>query len=272
MNIYGEDTEKEILNENYSKKTLNWLITKMSINTKKDFYKNDPRGIETIPSLKQHIDGYLENNIEFSENIIKDPKFFEILKTSSILNFRRRINLLEDNNKYPYFIESQVKKYYESILSTYNQETKLFTCYEEILEDQDKYYEYLKDHDNYLTGGATVIRENRRNKEKYIKTTNKKVSEIVIDYLFQDNIYNVWHNINQMINYISKLDEKTSPVSKENLIFYKNILLVNERGETMKLRTRFAFVGLSCLYFTPAASSILLDEDIDFVSWYLSER
>lgn len=235
MNINGEELEKEILNEHYSQNTLCWLITTMSMKTKKDFYKNDPRAIQTLPTIKRYISSYLDNDMEFSSEIIKDPKFFEILKTPSILDFRKRINLLEDNNKYPYYIESQVKKYYEDLLSTYNQETKLFTCYEEILDDQDKYYEYLRDHDNYLTGGATVIRENRRDKEKYIKTTNKKVSEIVVDYLFQDNIYNVWHNINQMINYISKLDEKISPVSKENLMFYKNILQIDKQSPEEKI-------------------------------------
>ena len=37
--------------------------------------------------------------------------------------------------------------------------------------------------------------------------TSKKISEVVIDALFSDNIYNVWINIREMIRYNNKLDK-----------------------------------------------------------------
>ena len=50
------------------------------------------------------------------------------------------------------------------------------------------------------------------------KETNKKISEIIIDALFSDNIYNVWLNIKEMLRYNKGLTKKFIKDMYENNI------------------------------------------------------
>lgn len=54
--------------------------------------------------------------------------------------------------------------------------------------------------------------------------TSKKISEVVIDALFSDNIYNVGINIREMIRYNNKLDKNDKVLDDDRVAFYKMIL------------------------------------------------
>ncbi len=54
--------------------------------------------------------------------------------------------------------------------------------------------------------------------------TSKKISEVVIDALFSDNIYNVGINIREMIRYNNKLDKNDKALDDDRVAFYKMIL------------------------------------------------
>ena len=217
--------EEDLLSEEYSIKTLNWLLDKMTKEVKSNFFLTDSRAPLTIPNLKKNLNSYIVHGIKYGNQMITHPDFFEMLKGPSLLQFRQYINIVEDNCNDPHYIETKLKKYYESLIETYNPETKLFSCYDEILLDDDKYYESRND--GYLLN-SEVKWTNGQNRKKYIDTTNKKLSELIVDYLFQDTIFNVWHNINQMINYTKNLDEKEMPVRLEHLRFYELILRIDD--------------------------------------------
>ena len=54
--------------------------------------------------------------------------------------------------------------------------------------------------------------------------TSKKISEVVVDALFCDNIYNVWLNIKEMLRYNDKLSDNKKVLDKAKVEFYKLIL------------------------------------------------
>ena len=53
---------------------------------------------------------------------------------------------------------------------------------------------------------------------------NRKISEVVVDALFCDNIYNVWLNIKEMLRYNSKLDDEDKVLDNNKIEFYQMIL------------------------------------------------
>ena len=53
---------------------------------------------------------------------------------------------------------------------------------------------------------------------------NRKISEVVVDALFCDNIYNVWLNIKEMLRYNSKLDAEDKVLDNDKIDFYQMIL------------------------------------------------
>ena len=239
-NLYSEfymlsidkDFEDELLKEDYSIQTLSWLLDKVSKDAKSKFFQNDTRAPLIIPTIKEQVDSYIIHGIKYGSHMIKHPDFFEMLKGPSLLRFRQLINILEDNCSDPHYIETKLQEYYEKIIETYNPETKLFSCYDEILSDDEKYYE--SPNNGYLVN-YEVKWSNGQNKEKYIDTTNKKLSELIVDYLFQDTIFNVWHNINQMLKYSRTLKEYESPVPKERLKFYELILKIDKISPEEKI-------------------------------------
>ena len=224
--------EDELLKEDYSIQTLSWLLDKVSKEAKSKFFQTDPRAPLTIPTIKEQVDSYITYGIKYGNHMIKHPDFFEMLKGPSLLRFRQLINILEDNCSDPHYIETKLQAYYETIIETYNPETKLFSCYDEILSDEDEYYK--SQNDGYLVN-SDVKWANGQKKEKYIDTTNKKLSELIVDYLFQDTIFNVWHNINQMLNYSRRLKDDECPVPKERLRFYELILKIDKISPEEKI-------------------------------------
>ena len=226
MYIY-EENAKFIINQDYSIQTLMWLIDKMPNNIIEEFYLNDNRAELTLPYLK-NIDSYLEKGIKFGNKVIKNPNFFELLKSDSLMDFRKRINDIEDNCDDPNFIEEKRKRYYDELINSYNQETNLFKIYEQRLNNPDLELEQLPPPiDSYIMN-PIVQYECFLDKEKYIEQTNLKLSEIIVDALFQDNIYNVWINIKELLHYDNYLETFEKIITKENLEFYKLILEIDK--------------------------------------------
>ena len=182
---YTNDNMKYAIGENFSLKTIIWLLDKMPRELASDFFQNDPRAISVIPYLKDDIDNYLYKGVLFGEKIIKNPNFFEILKSKSMIKFRERVAILENLCDDPHYIENKAKEY-----------------------DNELIYKY----------------KNEANQTYRTKEMNLNISEVIVDALFEDNIYNVWINIKELLNYNSCLSDEEKVVSKENVEFYKIIL------------------------------------------------
>lgn len=200
------------------------------------FFENDKRAVYLIERF--NILPLISKEIKFNDNILKKKEFFEMLKSVSFINFRKNINAVEKNNN-PIFIEKHLEKYYEEIISQYNSDTGMFREYYDILNNIDilfdesvkdnyivnedikekarKYVEYDSDYNLIISDMEAIIL-------LFKDETSKKISEVVIDVIFKDNIYNVWLNIKEMLRYNEMLSEDEKILDENKIKFYNLIL------------------------------------------------
>jgi len=222
------ENQKKLLSENLNKDTIYKLLSKLNIEVLNEFFQNDKRAIEYIPYI--NIISYAESGVVFSDKIVDRIDFFERLKSSSFVTFRQNINIIEKNNN-PLIIEKRVKRYYEELLSSYNPKTGLFSDYEVIVNNPRIKF---RNKDDFILSNDLILdihemlRKNYDSKEQileYLKrTTSKKITEIVVDALFQDNYYNVCLNIKEMLRFNESLDDKEKILDDEKVKFYNTIL------------------------------------------------
>lgn len=226
-----EDDQIRLLNENISNETIIKIVPMLRPNVLTNFFKNNIRAREIYQ--KFNVTSLAEKGTVFSDDILKSKKFFDLLKSTSFIEFRNNINTIEQTNQ-PIFIEERLKDYYDELINSYNKETGLFKEYDNILNTPLSIKRYNK-FDFILSGELyyNLHRIIKNNKELIVETeikeilkneTSKKLSEIIIDAIFQDNIYNVYLNIDEMIRYNSKLEDKEKVLDKDKLEFYKFIL------------------------------------------------
>ena len=81
--------------------------------------------------------------------------------------------------------------------------------------------------------------------------TSKKISEVVIDALFSDNIYNVGINIREMIRYNNKLNKNDKALDDDRVAFYKMILDFDNISskDKIKLFNEFKDRNFSLIYY-----------------------
>ena len=211
------------------------------------FFQNDKRALYlynkfSIPTLAKA-------GVKFSDEILKKKELFELLKDKSLIIFRNNINNIEKHNN-PSIIEDRVQKYYEDILSLYSSDYDMFTGYRELLDNPsrivnwDKNVSYLFDFDilNKLTSLLRIDDDgnyyflDKEEIEKFLRSeTSKKMSEVIIDALFQDNIYNVWLNVNEMLRYNSGLDFHEKVLDNDKIYFYNSVINFDNLSNINKL-------------------------------------
>lgn len=69
-----------------------------------------------------------------------------------------------------------------------------------------------------------------------LKNTKEKISEIVVDGLFKDSIYNVWINIKEILRFHKQLQDKEKILSKEKIDFYQKILDIDALSNSDKIK------------------------------------
>lgn len=228
--------EEQLLKEEFPVETLLWLIERMSIEAISDFFENNARAELVIPYFEHNqINKYMGSGVKFGNKIIRNKDFFELLKCESLITFRERINYIEDHCDNPHFIEEQRVKYYEYLLNCYNPETGLFLIYEEILNHPNIAYEKLKENKDEYIISTEIMHLCRGDKNQYLNITSQKLSEIIIDALFQDNIYNTWINIKELLRFESHLSKKEKTLDKEKLDFYNLILNIDSYPNNKKI-------------------------------------
>lgn len=195
-----------------------------------DFFQNNPLG--KLYYKDAHI---LGRNITVSDEILHSQDFFDLLKSRSLIDFRYNINLLMKNNP-SYIIDKRTNEYYDFLLNELDLENGAFKVYNDIISHDDVYDINIPTTDKYILNDKLLYKSSSLSileREKFFKDlTLKKVSEIIIDYLFRDNLYNVLLNINEILNY-----EKTSEtkiINTDNLKFYELIM----KFDTLSLREK----------------------------------
>lgn len=226
-----------ILKEDYPIKILyEMIVQNLSLKKQQEFFESDQRAELVIPYLTHtKINHYLQADFKFSNNIIKNPNFFELLKTDSLIQFRYIINQFLHHCNNPHYIEEKVRKYYESLIDSYQPESGLFKQYEEILQNETiDYKDLINNKDPYIFN-IKMQNKNIINYEILKEETSLKLSELIVDYLFQDNIYNVWINIKELLRYNEYLNEEEKILSKSMIEIYNMILNIDKYPNNLKI-------------------------------------
>lgn len=177
--------------------------------------------------------------LDEDKDIVYQDSFFEMIKETSLLEFRKNIDIIQ--SYYPsLYLEMKIDKYYDKILSNFDYSSSLFSSYEDLLKCfKENNYSVLNDYsnENYLINREILLKLDsfRFYKDGYeracdylFKMTNLKVSEIVVDGLFGDSIYNVWLNIREMLNFHNKLTNEEKVLEQDNIKFYCDILNIDK--------------------------------------------
>ena len=83
------------------------------------------------------------------KNIVYQDNFFKMIKETSLLEFRKNVNIIQSYNP-SLFLEMKIDKYYDEILSTFNCSSGLFLVYEKLLKCfRENNYSVLNDYSNY---------------------------------------------------------------------------------------------------------------------------
>lgn len=222
-----DDNLLVLIADNFSGDSINYL------------FQTDKRA--TYLFTKLNIKRLLDTDVIFPENILNDSKFFDMLKEKSLISFRTNINNVERKNL-PEPIEYQLKKYYEELISSYNQEYNMFNDYVNIINTANRLNNEINFNSYILDFNAkNIYKEYLKKKdpkifEEYKILTSKKLSEIIIDALFQDNIYNVFYNIKEMFRFNNKLSPAEQILDTEKQKFYKLIINIDNITNEEKIK------------------------------------
>lgn len=256
--------------------TLVHLINSFYYEVKSYFFKNDKRALYLYDRFD--IPFLCKAGVQFSDNLLKKSEFFDMLKDKSLIVFRTNIDNVERCNN-PIWIESKVDEYYRSILSLYSSEYNMFSVYKQILDNPglivnlDKNVSYLFNYDiidklmNMLRmdNDGNYSFDNKNELELFmINETSKKMSEVIIDHLFKDNIYNVWLNIKEMIRYNNGLNTDKKILDNDKVCFYKSILDFDNLSNINKLSFYNSFKNKNV--------SLMFYEDLKMVKEYAYDR
>lgn len=237
LSLINKDNQKALLGENFSDDIILKLIGYFNIDTLSYFFLNDRRSIDLFEKIP-NINGYINSGVKFNDSILSSQRFFNRLKSSSFVIFRKNINTVETYNN-PIMIEQKLKKYYDELISSYDSEEDMFGEYWDVLNNPSLLYNYY-DKDTFIFSYDIVLLFEKylscddddnlyfKDRDALIQIlkmeTSKKISEVVIDALFSDNIYNVGINIREMIRYNNKLDKNDGALDDDRVAFYKMIL------------------------------------------------
>lgn len=237
LSLINKDNQKALLGENFSDDIILKLTGYFNIDTLSYFFLNDRRSIDLFEKIP-NINGYINSGVKFNDSILSSQRFFNRLKSSSFVIFRKNINTVETYNN-PIMIEQKLKKYYDELISSYDSEEDMFGEYWGVLNNPSLLYNYY-DKDTFIFSYDIVLLFEKylscddddnlyfKDRDALIQIlkmeTSKKISEVVIDALFSDNIYNVGINIREMIRYNNKLDKNDKTLDDDRVAFYKMIL------------------------------------------------
>ena len=244
------DNQYKLLKEPLKEKTLIIIIPYLDARVKSFFFKNDKRAYEIFQYF--NVSQLAKEGVLFSCEIINSPIFFELLKRETLIDFRINVNNVLRYNP-SIFILEKIDKYYDIMIDSYIESTDMFSCYYEYIEEfkkntkiNKKYCDYF--FDDYIFYKLEELQEydfftgkfgfNNMDKvyQFFSKETGIRLSEIIVDSLFQDNIYNVWLNIKEMLRY-HKLLDKEEQILNENIVsFYDMILNIDKLNNSDKIK------------------------------------
>ena len=238
--------QRKILKENISDTVIIYILPKFKEEIISNFFEKDLRARYLFD--KFNIKDFVLRGVKFDDEIVKKKEFFDMLKQEDFAVFRSVINEAEKNNNVD-IIERRVHTYYNEIINSYDKRVGVFKEYLEIINNPNfvvshKNRSYIIDDNIAFEIGRYKDLDSNGNKIIYDRDglinflkdlTNKKLSEVIVDALFEDNIYNVWLNIKEMLRYNGKLSDKDRVIDKEKEEFYGMILDIDNISSEDKI-------------------------------------
>lgn len=237
FNFSSVNSEDKIrlLGEKFSDETIIKLIDYFDAKAKSYFFLNDKRAIY----LYKKATGFtnlIRSGVRFSRDILLQNDFFDMLKHSNFSEFRRNINAVEKYND-PLIIQSKLAKYYDELVNEYDRDRGIFRYYGEILDNPSllksrKRDDFIFNFDvkymfspymDYDNDGNIFFENSDELLDKLKSITSLKLSEVIVDALFCDSIYNVWLNIREMLRYNEKMIPSDRIIADERVSFYELI-------------------------------------------------
>ncbi len=237
FNFSSVNSEDKIrlLGEKFSDETIIKLIDYFDDKAKSYFFLNDKRAIY----LYKKVSGFtnlIRSGVRFSRDILLQNDFFDMLKHSNFSEFRRNINAVEKYND-PLIIQSKLSKYYDELINEYDKDRGIFKYYGNVFDNPSLLKENMRDdfifnfdvryvftsYIDYNDDGKLVLKNSDELLDKLKNITSLKLSEVIVDALFCDNIYNVWLNIREMLRYNEKMIPSDRIIADERVSFYELI-------------------------------------------------
>ena len=220
-----------LLKEEFNDDVLAGIVNNCTSEVIQFFVTNDKR-IERIYS-KLNIFGFQYKEIKFSEEFLHNHSkyIFDKLKDKSLVNYRSNIDKFNSNNASLELID-RFDKYEEDIINSFDVNTEIFSYYKDKLVSGDSlfgYKEFLGIEYDYMDNNYDL--DNIEGRTLFLKKISIiKLSEVVVDKLFKDNIYNVHLNIGEMLRYNSFLSDDEKVLDNNSIKFYESILYINKKS------------------------------------------
>ena len=237
FNFSSVNSEDKIrlLGEKFSDETIIKLIDYFDTKAKSYFFLNDKRA-KYLYKKATGFTNLIRSGVRFSRDILLQNDFFDMLKHSNFSEFRRNINAIEKYND-PLIIQSKLAKYYDELIDEYDRDRGIFRYYGEILDNPSllksrKRDDFIFNFDvkymfspymDYDNDGNMFFENSDELLDKLKSITNLKLSEVIVDALFCDSIYNVWLNIREMLRYNEKMMPSDRIIADERVSFYELI-------------------------------------------------
>jgi len=158
------------------------------------FFRDDSRALSLLESGLVSVSLILRGDLKVSEDILQSEVFFDGLKDTSMITFRNNLDKVMKQNP-SYALLRQMENYERNLIESFDLETEQFALYKG-LEEKEYISLYESKKDKFLYGDSPFIGD-----WKESKYSKKKFEDLIIDYLFNDNIYNVIKNIKEMFRY-----------------------------------------------------------------------
>lgn len=228
------EDQLRLIEENFNDNTLLRMLMYFNKNVISSFFESDGRALYLF--RKFNVKSLAMDGIRFNREILLRDDFFDMLKCDNLVEFRKIINALEKNND-PVVIENKLNCYYDGLIGEFDSNIGIFKLYDSIIKNPELRFNqangYIFDYDvgalfreylDYDSDGIGFFRDSDKLLNKLRLITSRKISEIVVDALFGDNIFNVWLNIREMLRYNRNLSSDSKVIDDDRVSFYEKIL------------------------------------------------
>lgn len=250
--------------------------------------ENDFRIMSLLEFSFEEIYKLASKGAKIPNHLLSEPRFVEIVSTMrNVKDYRLLMNKLSIGNDVS-FIEQMRKNYYESEIANYNEELDMLgiyaDCYNEVINvgdaSVDKLASIINKHFFSIIGFEdseayklfifyTVNHSKDKLRKSLQKESHLQLTNMIIDYTFEDVPYNVFLDLKQLISFQKGEGRQ---LTDEEIDVYSKVIKLDELGysEARALHERLKAYSLENIYdhfrnakdkVASLISQVMLNED-----------